>query len=212
MITAAVDRDRVAGADQDAVARPDLAGRDRAARPVRLDPLGGLGRDLQQPADGAAGPVQAQGLERLGQPEEEGDRRRLVPLAQPDRPQDRQPHEDVDVEPEPPQASQGTGIEPGPADRDRQDISSPAPAARGWSHRQARPRAQPGRGPGPGPAPARSQPSRPGGRAGTTREAGAAVGRAGRPGEPPSRHARGSAGPVPRGRRAPPRNRPSSGR
>ena len=109
-----VDRDPLAGPDPDPVPRPELTRRDDPRRSVRPDDLGGLGRDLQQGPHGPPGPLQAHRLERLGQPEQEGHRRRLVPLPQGHGPGDRQAHQHVDVQPQPPQARTAFGTSSAP--------------------------------------------------------------------------------------------------
>ena len=112
----------------------------------RLEPsgpitLGRLGRDLQQRPDGPAGAVEAQRLQRLGQAEQEGDRRRLVPLAQRQRPGNRQRHQDVDVEPEPAEAADGLREQLHPARRDRQAKRPPVAHAPARRARRSGPRA-----------------------------------------------------------------------
>ncbi len=141
----AIDRDRVAGTHQNVVAGPNLGGGNPLDRPIGTDPFRGLGRDLQQPADRPASALQAQRLERLGQAEEERHGRRLVPLPQPDRPQDGQAHEHVDVEPERPQAAQSPGKQPGSSAANRQrEADLGQPLERACLEPEPKPGTQPG--------------------------------------------------------------------
>ncbi len=108
----AVDRDGIAGPNQDAVARTNLPRGDSLGGSVGRDSFGVLGCHLEKAADRPPGALQAERLERLGKPEEEGHGGRLVPLPQHDRTQDGQRHEHIDVHPEAADTLKRAGTEP----------------------------------------------------------------------------------------------------
>ena len=85
-----------------------LAGTD-AGPSHRADPLGRRRRKIQQRPDRPPRVVQAQCLQRLGEPVQEGHGRRLIPLSQRHRPQDRQSHQHVDIEAQPQQVPRRPG-------------------------------------------------------------------------------------------------------
>ena len=176
------------------------------------DPFSGLGRDLQKVADRPAGTLQAQRLERLGEAEQEGHGRRLVPLPQPECPQDRQSHEHVDIEPEASSGFERRG-EQARLPRSRPPArSSPGPASGhclfpGPASGPARPR------PGRFPVPARNSRSKPSAHAATTRTSKRdSPFRAGPPGRPASQPAPGPGEATPRDRSRWSRNPRSSNR
>ena len=95
----AVERNLLAGPDDDDVADGDAVHRhaaERAGRGVPHERLGG--RQIHQRADGAARALHRARLEQLRQREQEDDGRPFAPLAEHHRAGDGDEHEDVDVE------------------------------------------------------------------------------------------------------------------